>query len=447
MGADASVMQALAGRLRFGLIDLIRRTRTVATLRQLESLQFEPPAHLQQRQQALLQAYVALLRRASPLYAPMASFAQFPVIDKRYANAHRAALSNAAYRGKLVHKKTGGSTGEPFVYTTGVTAQSYLWAAILLSWRVAGYRLGEPVAFIAGSALFGSGVRQKIYYALMNVRMFSAFDLSPARLDAYAEAIAAGRCRLVYGYASAIHQLALRLLQRPPVRRPAFRLRAVICTAEVLTAEMRATIAQAFGVPCYSQYGCNDGGVSAYECERRDGFHLITERAYAEVLDGGRLISTDLTNDAFFLPRYDTGDLVDMAAPGDAPCPCGRGFPLIRKVVGRANDLVEDQRGHRVHSEFFTHLFRADPRISAFQVLYDDSALVVILHCADAALEEQGAHWDRYRERIGAALAFADLRIAVNRPFLATQNGKHRFVMRVDDARRALDQTATCSSG
>ncbi|MDM5179406.1 hypothetical protein PO883_19635 [Massilia sp. DJPM01] len=434
MGGVGSVVQSVVGRVRFGLIDLIRRTSTVSILHELEAIQFESPPQLQQRQQALLQGYVDLVRKASPLYARLTGFAQFPVIDKAFANANRAGLVNPGYRGKVVSKKTGGSTGEPFVYATGVKAQSYLWAAILLSWRVAGYRLGEPVAFIAGTALFGTGYKQKIYYALMNVHMYSAFDMSAARLEAYAADIARQRCRLVYGYASAIHQLALHINKSG--RRPPFRLRGVVCTAEVLTPAMRETIEQAFGVPCFSQYGCNDAGVSAYECERRSGFHLITQRSYFEVLPGGRLVSTDMANDAFFLPRYDTGDLVEMAA---APCPCGRGFPLIKNVVGRANDLVEDSAGNTVHSEFFTHLFREDRRISEFQVVYDARELVIIVHCADAAF----AH-PPYLERIAAALAFATIRFAVNQPFVAIKNGKHRFVMRVDNVEQALGETLAC---
>lgn len=440
MGTDTALPQPLAGRLRFGLIDLIRRTEAVALLRELEALQFESPAALQARQQALLRDYTARVRQHSALYAGYAAFTDFPIIDKAFANAHREALFNRAYKGKLLRKKTGGSTGEPFVYFTGVKAQSYLWAAILLSWRVAGYRLGDPVAFLAGSALFGSGYRQKIYYGLMNVHMFSAFDLSPARIDAYLQGIARRACRLLYGYASAIHQLALHMNERG--LQPAFKLRAVVCTAEVLTPAMRATIEQAFKVPCYSQYGCNDAGVSAYECERREGFHLISQRAYTEVQPDGRLVSTDLSNDAYFLPRYDTGDLVRMA---DAPCPCGRGFPLISQVLGRANDMVEDPQGNVVHSEFFTHLFREDRRISAFQVIYDACQLVVIVHSADPAFDHADAvelgngseagdagELGAYGARIRAALRFERLRFAINRPFVAIENGKHRFVMRVD---------------
>ncbi|MFP5392035.1 MAG: phenylacetate--CoA ligase family protein [Gammaproteobacteria bacterium] len=418
----------MLGRLRFGLIDLIRGTNSVALLRELEALQFEAPGTLAQRQHAMLAEYSERVRAAVPLYARYKHFADFPVIDKAFANAHRDQLLNPDYRGKLIRKKTGGSTGEPFVYFTGTRAQSYLWAAILLSWRVSGYRLGEPVAFLAGTSLFGTGYKQKIYYKLMNVQVFSAFDMSPEKLTRYAEGIAAGGCRLLYGYASAIHQLALHI-QRTGIK-PAFRLRGVVCTAEVLTPAMRVTIEAAFGVPCYSQYGCNDAGVSAFECEERHGFHLISQRAYTEVQDDGRLVSTDLSNDAFFLPRYDTGDLVTMA---DAPCKCGRGFPLIAKVVGRANDMVEDAHGNAVHSEFFTHLFREDRRISEFQVVYDRRELVVIVHCADPAFDHPP-----YLERIRAGLKFDVVRFAINRPFVATRNAKHRFVMRLDNVEQAM---------
>ena len=434
MAGDGSAVQPFFGRLRFGLIDRIRGTSTVPLLRELEALQFESPAALAQRQQALLDEYTALVRQASGLYAQHAGFADFPIIDKAWANAHREQLMNGGYRGKLVRKKTGGSTGEPFVYYTGTRAQSYLWAAILLSWRVTGYRLGEPVAFFAGTSLFGTGYKQKIYYALMNVRVFSAFDLSPAKLDAYAEGIARSRCRVLYGYASAIHQLALHINRRGLT--PPFKLRGVVCTAEVLTDAMRATIEQAFRVPCYSQYGCNDAGVSAFECEERNGFHLISQRAYTEVQPDGRLVSTDLANDAFFLPRYDTGDLVRMA---DQPCACGRGFPLIASVAGRANDMVEDGAGNAVHSEFFTHLFREDTRIHEFQVVYDAHVLVVIVHCADPAFDHPP-----YLERIGAALRFDTIRFAINRPFVTTQNAKHRFVMRVENVAQEMGENIAC---
>lgn len=414
-------------RVGFGLIDLIRGTSTLPLLRDLEKIQFESPEEIEQRQKALLNNYVARVKNDCALYSPYPTFARFPVIDKVFANTHRTQLLNPHYKGKLVRKKTGGSTGVPFVYWTGVQSQSFLWASILLSWRVAGYQLGDPVAFLAGTALFDSGFKQGIYYRLMNVRLFSAFAMSPEKLDSYCAAIAKQGCTVLYGYAYAIHQLAVHLLTLPV--RPAFKLRGVVCTSEPLTESMRKTIDQAFGVPCYSQYGCHDAGVSAYECERRAGFHLVTLRSYQEVLEGGTLVSTDMANEAFFLPRYDTGDMVTMQ---NLPCGCGRGFPLINTVVGRVNDVVLDMAGNCVHSMFFSYLFRENRQISEFQVIFDDSQLLVILHCADGSVEHSG-----YEKHIRKALAFDSVRFVFNIPFVETKNGKRRFVLRVDDVASA----------
>jgi phenylacetate-CoA ligase len=429
---DHSIWRNFFGKIRFWLIDLASGTNTVQLLRKLESIQFESTEFIKHYQEELLVKYVDSVRLHSSLYKSYQELAQFPLIDKAFAIENRDGLMNRDYSKRIFQKKTGGSTGQPFVYITGTKAQSYLWAGILLSWRTAGYRLGEPVAFLAGSSLFGSGYKRRIYYKLMNVQLLSAFNMSNDMLDFYAEEIARKRVRLLYGYASAIHELAMHLLKVPV--RPTFMLRGIVCTAETLTSPMRENIELAFGVPCFSQYGCHEAGVSAYECEKKNGFHLITTRCYTEILEGARLISTDMANDAFFLPRYDTGDLAVMS---DGPCSCGRGFPLIKDIIGRANDLVRDQAGKTVHSEFFTHMFREDNRISAFQVIFDEKQLRVVVHCRSS-----GSDWTRYVDKILACLVFDSVTFVENVAFVRMPNAKHRFVTYVANVDLALQQAA-----
>ncbi|MET3132118.1 phenylacetate-CoA ligase [Oxalobacteraceae bacterium GrIS 1.11] len=413
----------MALALRYRLIDVARGTNSVDLLKKMRTWQFESPATLAASESVALAQYFDELRASVPMFKDLSRFDQLPVLDKRYINTHRDALMNPHYKGKLVRKKTGGSTGEPLVYYTGAQAQSFLWAGIFLAWEAAGYRLGDKVAFLAGSSLFGTGYKQEIYYRLLNVTLMSAFDMSPQRMDEYGAALGQGGFRLLYGYASAIHRMARHYLDAG--RRPASALRGIVCTAETLTPAMRADIEAAFGVPCYSQYGCNDAGISAFECEHRNGFHLISTRSHAEVLPGGRLISTDLSNRAMFMPRYDTGDLVRMSG---RVCACGRGLPLIDEVIGRQNDVVVDPHGAAVHSEFFTHLFREEARIHSFQVVFDEHALLVNLHCQPEQAGEVSV--DHYRERITASLAFERLSFVFNQPFLTQANSKHRFVLK-----------------
>ncbi|WP_256081557.1 hypothetical protein [Massilia sp. YIM B04103] len=415
----------LFSTLRYRLIDLARGTRSLSLLQQLRRQQYDTPAALREAGAARLAGYFRELQQAVPLFADARRFEDLPVLDKRFINAHRDALLNPLYRGKKVRKKTGGSTGEPLVYYSSSEAQSYLWAGLFLAWEVAGYRLGDKVAFLAGSSLFGTGYKQRLYYKLLNVEIFSAFDMSPQRMEEYGASLDAGGHRLLYGYASAVHRLARHYLDQGRQLRSG--LRGVVCTAEMLSASMRADIEAAFGVPCYSQYGCNDAGVSAFECEQRNGFHLLSPRCHVEVLAGGRLIATDVSNRAMFLPRYDTGDLVRMSG---RQCSCGRGLPLIDEVVGRQNDVVVDPAGAAVHSEFFTHLFREDARIHSFQVVFDEQALVVNLHGAELGAEARSALSEPYRQRIAQSLQFPRIEFVFNQDFLTQSNGKHRFVLR-----------------
>lgn len=412
---------ALAWRYR--LVDLARGTDCVGLLAQLRRWQYESRATLAVAARAELDGYFDELRHAVPLFRDTLRFTDLPVLDKDFIRTHRAALMNPHYRGRKLRKQTGGSSGEPLVYYTGAAAQSHLWAGLLLAWEAAGHRPGEPVAFLAGSALYGGGYRRRLYYRLLNVGLLSAFELSAARLDAYGAALRAGRFRLLYGYAAAIHRLARHHLEAG--RRIDSALRGVVCTAETLTPAMRADIEAAFGVPCYNQYGCHEAGVSAFECERRDGLHLIAARCHAELLPDGRLVSTDLSNRTMFLPRCDTGDLVRMSGRA---CACGRSLPLIDAVLGRQNDVVTDARGAAVHSEFFSHLLRADARIRAFQVVFDERELVLNLHGAPAG--ERAALARQYRSRIAAALDFERLECVFDQPFLTQPNGKHRFVLK-----------------
>ena len=411
--------------LRYRLIDCARGTDTVGLLELLRRWQFESPAQLKQREANALEEYFDALRRAVPLFKDCARFEDLPVIDKRFINQHRNELMNSNFRGKTVRKKTGGSTGEPLVYCTGPESQSYLWAGLLLSWEAAGLKLGERVAFLAGSSLYATGYKQRLYYALLNVKVLSAFDMSAERMRAQLATLASGGFKLLYGYASAIHRLSRHMLDGR--RGCGHSLRGVVCTAETLTPAMRRDIEQAFGVPCFSQYGCHDAGVSAFECEHRNGFHLISTRCHAELLPDGRLVATDMANRAMFLPRYDTGDLVTMTG---RLCPCGRGLPLIDEVLGRQNDMVVDVHGGAVHSEFFTHLFREDAAIRAFQVVFDADRLVVNLQVHPQYLRSTEAASRGYRERIAASLAFDDIQFVLNQPFIELANGKHRFVLR-----------------
>jgi phenylacetate-CoA ligase len=111
---------------------------------------------------------------------------------------------------------------------------------------------------------------------------------------------------------------------------------------EVARAHHRAAIAEGFGVQLRDTYTASEVSTIALDCPDHPGhYHVMSESLLVEILDEsgepcaegvpGRVVVTDLHNLATPVIRYAIGD---VAAWGPA-CPCGRGLPVIARIVGR----------------------------------------------------------------------------------------------------------------
>jgi len=135
---------------------------------------------------------------------------------------------------------------------------------------------------------------------------------------------------------------------------------------------------RSFQAPVFETYGSREFMLMGAECDRHAGLHLTTENLLVEVLDDeGRPVSngevgnvavTDLTNYAMPFVRYLNGD---RAVAGWDTCPCGRGLPLLRQVVGRRVDTVNTPDGRRLSGVFFPHLLKDYPSVRRFQAVQD----------------------------------------------------------------------------
>src|SRR5262249_8711110 len=122
--------------------------------------------------------------------------------------------------------------------------------------------------------------------------------------------------------------------------KPFHRPKAALVTAEVLLPEQREIIRKTLDIDPYVQYGTRDFGMIAAECGEHNGLHLSPTSAFVELIpvEPGDprtvydVVVTDLTNLAMPLIRY---AINDCAVPASGPCPCGRGYPLVREFIGR----------------------------------------------------------------------------------------------------------------
>jgi phenylacetate-CoA ligase len=406
--------------LRLKLIDKIGGLTIYDTLKRYRSEQYLPAKELGAIRLNKLDQLFALARKSTSYYSTFSSFDELPVLNKKIINQDPPAFLSNSYRDKLIKKCTSGSSGTPFIYYTSLQGQSNLWAGLLLSWESAGYRFGEKVAFVAGNALIKKSMKHLVFYNLMNIDRYPVAVMTNDILRNYVETIRKKKTTIIYGYVMAINNMADYLLNNN-IKAPST-LKAIVCTSEMLSEKARTNIEKAFGVKVYNQYGCNEAGIAAFECEYHK-LHIISSRSVFEINDEGNLIGTDLANEADIFMKYDTGDIVELSGE---QCSCGRHYPIIKSIVGRSADMITDRTNKKIHSTFFTHLFQRNPSIKQFQVVYDESSIKLLL-MVDEQFSRQ--HQTDYINAIKTNLDFESYDIRINEKFYTKNNLKHSFII------------------
>lgn len=312
-----------------------------------------------------------------------------PVLSKETLRDRPQAFRAETVGGRLIERRTSGSTGIPLaVHVTPHTRDR---------WEAAYYRArrwwGLDVGTRQAKLVNPHGKRRLTMWkqaVLANHVEFSVYELDDAALEVLYRRLLRARCELLAGYPSALtyfaHYLASRGLGRE------LRLRAVLTTAEVLYPDMRRLLQETFGCPVIDEYGSSECGFVAGECPM-GSMHVAVENILLEYAplpagDGEtprcELLVTDLHNVAMPLIRYRIGDL---GLPG-APCACGRGLPTLRLVAGRIEDLVVLPGGRKVDGSVFEHaveaLIRAGASVKQFRAIQHAADHIEVLVATDA---------------------------------------------------------------
>jgi phenylacetate-CoA ligase len=191
-------------------------------------------------------------------------------------------------------------------------------------------------------------------------------------------------------------------------RRPG-KLREVRTYGETLDPWLRGYCRDIWGVPMADNYSALELNTIALQCSESDNLHVQSENLLVEVIgaDGrpcrpgqsGKLVATTLLNYATPLIRYDLGDTVEVGAP----CPCGRGLPVLTRVVGRSVDLVELPSGERVFPMIYRELL-AFPKIRQFQLVQTALDRLDLKLAVDAPLD--GDEQRRVIEKVQKKLTY-----------------------------------------
>ena len=259
--------------------------------------------------------------------------------------------------GKITQQSTSGSTGKPIKSLgTGIsgffwnvfTLRNHLWHHNDLTSKVAVIRFSRDEKakppYGMRSSNWGRATAGLIETgASVTLSIFTPIAEQVAWLQREEPAY-------LLTHPSVLQELALHC-QRESIQLPF--LREVHTISESLPDGLRELCHEVWGVKLIDMYSTIELGYLALQCPKHEHYHVQSEGVLLEVLDDngkpcapgevGRVIVTNLHNFASPLIRYEVGDYAEVGEP----CDCGRGLPVLKRIIGRYRNLLTMPSGER----------------------------------------------------------------------------------------------------
>lgn len=455
MSLDHSVPRSTAVGIAWPAIPGATAGRLLALQHQLEHSQWWPHERLEQHQLRQLARLVDHAFATVPFYrrsleahgfrpgrAVTREFVRaLPILTRREIQEAGDALVSAAVpaeHGKHERVATSGSTGMPVTVVKTELEQAY-WNAFTLRhvlWQRRDPRL--KLAAIRSDRTGRSDYPHGSSQANWGPPVSEIFDTGPGALLDIRTGIAQQVEWLVredpdYVLSFGTNLLFLaRYCRDNGIDLP--RLKAVIASGEIVEPELRQLCREAWRVPLADMYSAVEIGYIALQCPEHEHYHVQMEAALVEVLDArgepcapgevGQVVVTPLHNYATPLIRYALGDYAEV---GEA-CSCGRGLTVLRRIVGRARDMVLLPSGERRFGYHSPDLLAGIAAIVQHQIAQVSRHELEIRLVVRRPLtpEEEAAVIDRVRKTYGDAFRH---RIAYRDEIPRAPGGKY-FVFR-----------------
>ncbi len=381
---------------------------------QSERLSAERLRELQFTQLSLLTAHAFAAvpfyrQRWQDVYDPAAKlgaaqFAALPLLTRRDLQDQFEALKSAApppSHGVPQASRTSGSTGSPVtilktqvcgVMWNAFALRDHVWNKRNLAGKLAGIRQGVTPGNFDG---WGSATDDIVATGPSAVRGIE--EDAASQIDWLLKE----EPDYLITHPSMAAELA-RLTIARGIRMP--RLQEVRTYGELLDAETRELCRQAWNVRVTDAYSSTEVGYIALQCPGQSHYHVQAEGVVVEILDDagrlctpgetGRVVVTDLHNFAMPLIRYDVGDYAEVGQP----CACGRGLPVLQRIIGRVRNMLVTADGRRFWPALGSRAIAEAAPVRQYQVVQKTFDLVEVrlVVAAPLTLEQE----DRVRKLI-----------------------------------------------
>ena len=278
---------------------------------------------------------------------------------------------------RLLTMFTGGSTGVPLKVYHDTIPPFIKYALGLRTKGAWGLKQGHKTATIWGLNRLNQDYlytkQTSLQRFLKNHVLLDAFEMTTEKMMSFAELLNVFKPDLILSYVSAMTAFA-RFVDKHGG--PGLQPKAICLTSEPIHDFQKELIEQVFQSTVFNQYGSVEIFYYASECMERNGLHINADLRTVEVVDEkgnplpagemGQIVVTDLTNFAAPLIRYRNEDMASLI---NRTCPCGRGLPLMSKVIGRIYDMFVLPDGSHIYGHRFTTFFYDHvDEVSLFQV-------------------------------------------------------------------------------
>ena len=415
----------------------LRGSAILAILYQLEQTQWWPPDDLRRRQALQLAQLVQHARKQVPFYrGRLGDFGKIEAFDPHGAAwlslplLTRAEIQEAGDRllaaelpeghGKSAEIFTSGSTGRPIralrselwgLFWSAFTVRDHLWHRRDFRGTLAAIRESGK-----GKDPYPEGSRSK-YWGRSSGSVFATGPTVSLNImtpiDRQLEWLQRQNPDYLLTHPTIAHRLA-ELSLKNGVKLP--KLKQIETISEILRPATREICRQAWGVPIADMYTTREAGYLALQCPETENYHVQSEGILVEVLDEagrpcrtgqlGRVVVTPLHNFAMPLIRYDIGDYAEVGGS----CSCGRGLPVLTRILGRKQNMVTlptgEQRWPLLSSSNIAALLKLAP-IRQYQFLQRTTDAIelrlVVAQPLTTDQEESVATWTR--EKFGHPFA------------------------------------------
>lgn len=330
------------------------------------------------------------------------SLCDIPILTRDALQDEYTAICASAWpsrHGPSRETQTSGSTGQPVkVKRTGLsqmvwlalTLRDHLWHDRDLTATLAAIRV--PV---------GHSGKSPVYSPTWGEAVSAVYRSGPSHMlpistdvNQQAEWLANLNPDYLLTYPTNLGEL-LRVVEKGNLHLP--RLREIRTIGETLPDELYETSTRLLETKVTDLYSSQELGIIALQCPVSGLYHIQSESVLVEILDEqgehcqpgevGRVVVTDLHNFATPLIRY---ELRDYAEAGPV-CPCGRGLPTLRRILGRRRNMVVFPNGQRHWPRVGFQQFReVVPTLKQYQLVQRTvQQIEVSLVVADTVSTEQ----------------------------------------------------------